>query len=105
MAREFGLDKETAEEAADARSARILEDLKGLAAGRPQDLPPELVQAMLAVACRAYSAHAEDGLDYPVFGREAPANATDVMHVAGAMLKAVDLGVFDLGMWQSWRGR
>ena len=29
---------------------------------------------------------------------------TDAMILCGALLKAVDLQVFELGMWQSWSG-
>ena len=32
-------------------------------------------------------------------------NATDVMITASSLLKAADLQVFELGMWQSWTGR
>jgi len=31
--------------------------------------------------------------------------ATDVMVTVSAMLKAVNVQVFELGMWQSWGGR
>ena len=31
--------------------------------------------------------------------------ATDVMVTATAMLKAVNLQLFELGMWQAWSGR
>ena len=33
------------------------------------------------------------------------ATATDVMITASGLLKAADLAVFELGMWQSWTGR
>ena len=32
-------------------------------------------------------------------------SATDVMVTASGLLKAADLAVFELGMWQSWTGR
>ena len=31
--------------------------------------------------------------------------ATDVMTTASGLLRAVNLAVFELGMWQSWSGR
>ena len=31
--------------------------------------------------------------------------ATDVMVAASGLLKAANLAVFELGMWQSWTGR
>ena len=33
------------------------------------------------------------------------ATATEVMVTVTAMLKAVNLQVFELGMWQAWSGR
>ena len=33
------------------------------------------------------------------------ATATDVMITASGLLKAANLAVFELGMWQSWTGR
>ena len=33
------------------------------------------------------------------------ANATEVMVTVTAMLKAVNLQVFELGMWQAWSGK
>ena len=32
-------------------------------------------------------------------------SATDVMLTASGLLRAADLAVFELGMWQSWTGR
>ena len=32
-------------------------------------------------------------------------SATEVMVTASGLLKAADLAVFELGMWQSWTGR
>jgi hypothetical protein len=73
-----------------------------IADGRPSDAT---IQEMLARAVRLYAERAaerEGGL--PAFAAEA-VTATDVMVTATAMLKAVNLQVFELGMWQSWSGR
>ena len=40
----------------------------------------------------------------PAFPADA-VTATDVMITATAMLKAVNLQLFELGMWQAWSGR
>ncbi len=64
------------------------------------------IQNMLAQAVRLYAERAaerEDGL--PAFPPQAPMTATEVMITATAMLKAVNLQVFELGMWQTWSGR
>jgi hypothetical protein len=63
------------------------------------------VQSLLANAVRLYAERAQerDGA-LPAFPAGA-ATATDVMVTVTAMLKAVNLQVFELGMWQAWSGR
>jgi hypothetical protein len=64
---------------------------------------PHAQQALAAALCRLYAANHEMGERYPILtARGAPVTATDVMVMCGALLKAVDLQVFELGMWQSW---
>lgn len=64
------------------------------------------IQAMLAKAVRLYAARVAQREDtLPAFPADANVTATDVMVTATAMLKAVNLQVFELGMWQAWTGR
>ena len=64
---------------------------------------PHAQQALAAAMCRLYAANHDRGERYPILtAREAPVTATDVMVMCGALLKAVDRQVFELGMWQSW---
>ncbi len=69
---------------------------------RPTDTE---IQTMLAKAVRLYAERAaeRDGA-LPAFGSEAM-TATDVMVTVTAMMKAVNLQVFELGMWQAWSGK
>ena len=69
---------------------------------RPSDAE---IQNMLANAVRLYAERAaeRDGA-LPAFPPEA-ATATEVMVTVTAMLKAVNLQVFELGMWQAWSGK
>jgi hypothetical protein len=63
------------------------------------------IQHMLAKSVRLYAERAaerEGGL--PAFTSDA-VTATEVMVTVTAMLKAVNLQVFELGMWQAWSGR
>ena len=62
------------------------------------------VQRMLADAVRLYAARANER-DLAAFPGDAAVTASDVMLTVSAMLKAVNLQVFALGMWQSWSGR
>ncbi|HZT24347.1 MAG TPA: hypothetical protein VFA57_01475 [Pseudolabrys sp.] len=63
------------------------------------------IQAMLATAVRLYAERAAEN-DRPLaaFAPDAPVSATEVMVACTAMLKAVNLQVFELGLWQSWSG-
>jgi len=63
------------------------------------------IQDTLAKAVRLYAQRATERDDaLPAFASDA-ATATEVMVTATAMLKAVNLQVFELGMWQAWSGR
>jgi hypothetical protein len=61
------------------------------------------IQAMLAKAVRLYAERAGQTA-LPAFAAD-DATATEVMVTVTAMLKAVNLQVFELGMWQAWSGR
>ncbi len=70
--------------------------------GELQTLQPHAQQALIAALCKLYAANTEAGERYPALGQRSAVSATDVMILCGALLKAVDLQVFELGMWQSW---
>ena len=63
------------------------------------------IQETLAKAVRIYAERAAecDGA-LPAFASDA-ATATDIMITVTAMLKAANLQVFELGMWQAWSGK
>jgi hypothetical protein len=63
------------------------------------------IQSMLATAVRMFAGRAaeRDGA-LPAFGPE-DANATAVMVTVTAMMKAVNVQLFELGMWQAWSGK
>ncbi len=67
-------------------------------------LTPEAVQALMAALCKLYAANVDAGNKYPVVSSRMAITGTDSMILCGALLKAVDLQVFELGMWQSWSG-
>ena len=78
---------------------------RGLAEGRLDVLPPPALQALMAALCKTYSANNEAGNAFPIVGNRSAVTSTDVMLTCAALLKAADLQVFELGMWQSWTGR
>jgi hypothetical protein len=64
------------------------------------------VQALFAAAVRIYAERVEER-DEPLaaFPADAGITATHAMVAVTAMLKAVNVQVFELGMWQAWSGR
>ena len=63
------------------------------------------IQDMLAKSVQLYAERvAEREGELPAFAPDA-VTATDVMVTVTAMLKAVNLQTFELGMWQAWSGR
>jgi hypothetical protein len=78
---------------------------RALVQGKTDVLTPEALQAMMAAACKLYAAHIEAGHDVLPLQARTTVSATDVMTTASGLLRAVNLAVFELGMWQSWTGR
>jgi len=93
-------------DSASAVATRLAAELdRGLAAGRADVLAPEALQALMGALCRSYAAQVEAGGNFlPLAGRSG-VTATDIMVTASKLLRAGNLQVFELGMWQSWTGR
>jgi hypothetical protein len=77
---------------------------QGIISGQPA-LSHEAQQKLLAALCKSYSQQIQAGDQAPAVTATSGVNATDVMITASSLLKAADLQVFELGMWQSWTGR
>jgi len=84
------------------RLAAALE--RGLSDGKLDIVTTEALQKLMAAACRVYTARTEAGEKLSPVTRNS-VSATDVMVTASGLLRAADLAVFELGMWQSWTGR
>lgn len=82
------------------RLAAMIE--KAVEDGALGKVQPHAQQALIGALVKLYAANAEAGERYAPLGMRSAVTATDVMVVCGALLKAVDLQVFELGMWQSW---
>jgi hypothetical protein len=78
---------------------------RALAEGNLDALTPEALQAAMAALCRLYSAQIEAGRRLMPLPAQSRVMDTDVMVTASGLLRAVNLQVFELGMWQSWTGR
>ena len=77
---------------------------RGIVDGKLDMVTAEALQKLIAAACRVYTARAEAGEQFMPIPKNS-ISATDVMVTASGLLKAADLAVFELGMWQSWTGR
>jgi hypothetical protein len=89
-----------------AAAEKLAADIdRALAEGRTDVLAIDAIQALMAAACRSYAAQVEAGGNFPPLAAGSRVTSTDVMTTASGLLKAANLAVFELGMWQSWTGR
>jgi hypothetical protein len=65
----------------------------------------EAMQKLMGTLCRVYTAQVENGATYTPIAEGEAVNPTGVMVTASGLLRAANLAVFELGMWQSWTGR
>jgi hypothetical protein len=88
----------------DVSAPRAQDFIASLGDGRA--LSDSDVQALFAAAVRIYAERAE-ARDEPLaaFPADAGITATHAMLAVTAMLKAVNVQLFELGMWQAWSGR
>jgi hypothetical protein len=94
------------EDTASADAVRLATEIeRGVKDGKLDTLSPEAFQKLMAALCRSYGTQREAGVDYlPIAGRNV-VSPTEIMTIASGLLRAADLAVFELGMWQSWTGR
>ena len=68
-------------------------------------LSVEAMQTLMGALCRVYSAQVEGGAKFTPIAEGQVVSPTGVMLTASGLLRAANLAVFELGMWQSWTGR
>lgn len=88
------------EEAVEIRA--FAERICALPAGAP--IPPDLVQQGLTALSRFYAVEYQLGERWPPFTPDRTMPPTAVMIMATAMLRACNVEIFELGLWQSWSG-
>jgi hypothetical protein len=89
-----------------ADAKRLAAELeRALADGRLDALSPEALQALMAALCNTYAAQIEAGAKLTPIAEGQVVSPTGVMLTASGLLRAANLAVFELGMWQSWTGR
>jgi hypothetical protein len=78
---------------------------RALAGGKLDMLTPQALQALMSACCKTYATRVEAGEDLLPLAQRTTVSPTEVMVTASGLLRAANLAVFELGMWQSWTGR
>jgi hypothetical protein len=83
-------------------SETVLTALEELAAtGDPGAIDRDELQRLIVAIVHLHAVKAEAEGNFPLTAPGVLA-ATEVMLLAGALLKAANVNVFELGLWQSW---
>jgi hypothetical protein len=69
------------------------------------EISEHAMQTLMGTLCRVYSSQVENGAKYTPIAEGQIVSPTGVMVTASGLLRAANLAVFELGMWQSWTGR
>jgi hypothetical protein len=78
---------------------------RALASGTLDTLTPQVLHALMGACCKNYATRVEAGEDLLPLAQRTTVSPTEVMVTASGLLRAANLAVFELGMWQSWTGR
>jgi hypothetical protein len=91
---------------ASADATRLAAEIeRALQAGKLDTLTPEAFQALMAALCKSYGTQREAGVEFLPVADRMSVSPTEIMMIASGLLRAANLAVFELGMWQSWTGR
>jgi len=74
------------------------------ARGEEGDVPDEVLQTIFSAAVRAYAARVEKYDREPAIVDTAKVTATEGVTAACALIRAVDLNMFDVTMWYNRSG-
>jgi len=88
-----------------ADAIKLADDIERAFKKSDDAISEEAVQALMGALCRIYSAQVENGAKYTPIAEGQVVSPTAVMVTASGILRAANLAVFELGMWQSWTGR
>jgi hypothetical protein len=88
-----------------AEAIKLADEIERAFAKSDNAISEEAMQALMGALCRVYSAQVENGAKYTPIAEGQAVSPTGVMVTASGLLRAANLAVFELGMWQSWTGR
>ena len=73
--------------------------------GDVDGVPEEPIQQGLTALVKLYAAKCEAGARFPPVLPDGSVSATAAMILTTALMQAVHVELFELGMWQAWSGR
>ena len=97
--------KAVANDDVSAEAIRLAAEIERAFAKSDDALSVEAMQALMGALCRVYAAQVESGAKFTPIAEGQVVSPTGVMVTASGLLRAANLAVFELGMWQSWTGR
>jgi hypothetical protein len=91
--------------AVSADAIRLAAEIEREFAKSDDAISPEAMQTLMAALCRVYAAQIDNGAKHTPIPEGQIVSPTGVMLTASGLLRAANLAVFELGMWQSWTGK
>ena len=85
-----------------SRLAASLDD--AVYGGQACSVPDEAMRNLMAALVKVYAAKFDEGHRPALLAVDAGVSATAVLVTTSALMKASNLEIFELGMWQSWSG-
>jgi len=84
---------------------RLAISLNGLiATGQAGAFPDETMRHLMAALVKVYAIKFDEGQRPVLLDAESDVSATAILVTTSALMKASNLEIFELGMWQSWSG-
>lgn len=75
-----------------------------VAAGQAGAFPDEAMRHLMTALVKVYAAKFDEGQRPALLAADGDVSATAVLVTTSALMKASNLEIFELGMWQSWSG-
>ena len=75
-----------------------------LAAGQGGAFPDEAMRELMSALIKVYGVKFDEGQRPALLPADSGVSATAVLVATSALMKASNLEIFELGMWQSWSG-
>jgi hypothetical protein len=75
-----------------------------VSAGQACTIPDDAMRNLMTALIKVYSAKFDEGQRPALLAADSGVSATAVLVTTSALMKASNLEIFELGMWQSWSG-